>query len=119
MSYICSMQPESFIPQIISSLSGSNVLKIILFGSYAYGNPTNDSDIDIMVVTDDQFIPRSFKEKMDLKVAISRKLSGIREFFPIDLIVHTDPMHRRFLELGSQFSLEIASKGKLIYERPN
>lgn len=37
-------------PQIIERLKSFDPEKIILFGSYAYGKPTKDSDIDIMII---------------------------------------------------------------------
>lgn len=113
------MKTKTIINKIISSLKDSNIRRIILFGSYAYGNPGPDSDIDLLVVTDDHFIPGSFKEKIDLKIKISKKLDKVREDFPVDLIVHTAPMHKRFLEIDSTFKREILSRGLIIYERNN
>ncbi len=37
--------------------------RVILFGSYARGNPTEDSDVDLYVVTKDDFVPASYREK--------------------------------------------------------
>ncbi len=105
---------------IIEKLKESiNPLKIILFGSYAYGNPTKDSDIDLLVVTNDNHYPKNYKEKMETYLNISTILSQFKKEFPIDLIVHTIPMHKRFIELGSMFSKEILKNGKVIYERYN
>ena len=54
-----------YIPLIIVKLKLTDPDKIILFGSYAYGEPSNESDLDILVVTGDNvinyslfFIPR-------------------------------------------------------------
>jgi uncharacterized protein len=111
------MSLEVIIKRILLSLKGCNIQKVILFGSYAYGHPDKNSDIDLLVVTTDQYIPETFKEKMDLKVDISRKLNRIRNNFPVDLIVHTVPMHERFIQLDSLFKKEVLTKGKVIYER--
>jgi len=105
---------------IIDKLKESiNPLKIILFGSYAYGNPSKDSDIDLLVVTNDNHYPKNYKEKMETYLNISTILSQFKKEFPIDLIVHTIPMHKRFIELGSMFSKEILKNGKVLYERYN
>lgn len=105
---------------IIEKLKESiNPLKIILFGSYAHGNPSKDSDIDLLVVTNDNHYPKNYKEKMEKYLNVSTILSQFKKNIPIDLIVHTIPMHKRFIELGSMFSKEILKNGKVIYERYN
>ena len=50
--------------RLLKSFKPLNPEKIILFGSYAYGTPDANSDIDIYVVTKDEFIPQNFKEKV-------------------------------------------------------
>lgn len=105
------MLPETIKDEIISNLRVIDPEKVILFGSYAYGNPTKDSDIDLYIVTKSQTIPTSFSEKINMKVQISDLLNSIRERFPVDIIVHTLPMHARFIELKSSFSQTILTKG--------
>jgi uncharacterized protein len=46
-------------------------------------------------------------------------LREIKRTIPIDLIVHTKPMHERFMQLGSMFSKEVAKNGEVLYERGN
>jgi len=79
----------NYIPLIIEKLKSTHPEKIILFGSYAYGEPTDDSDLDILVVTSDDNIPSSFSEKSKIYLRISLAISEIKKEFPIDLIVHT------------------------------
>lgn len=111
------MKGEEFIPIIVEKLKGADPSKIILFGSYAYGIPKNDSDIDILVVTSDNYTPENFNKKMKLVISISQLISDIKAVYPVDLIVHTIPMHQKFLSLGSLFSKEITKKGKVLYEK--
>jgi predicted nucleotidyltransferase len=105
------MLSESLKNEIISNLQVLDPEKVILFGSYAYGNPTKDSDIDLYIVTKSQDIPQSFSEKIKLKVQISDLLNPIRDRFPLDIIVHTLPMYIHFMELKSNFSQTILTKG--------
>lgn len=105
------MLPDNIKEEIISNLRVVDPEKVILFGSYAYGNPTKDSDIDLYIVTKNQTIPASFPEKIQMKVQISDLLSSLREKYPVDIIVHTLPMHMRFMELRSSFSQTILTKG--------
>ena len=79
----------NYIPLIIEKLKSTHPEKIILFGSYAYGEATDDSDLDILVVTSDDNIPSSFSEKSKIYLRISLAISEIKKEFPIDLIVHT------------------------------
>ena len=51
--------------EIVERLKPLNPEKIILFGSYAYGNPTKDSDLDICVVERDY--NHKFKEKQKIR----------------------------------------------------
>lgn len=105
--------------RIKEKLLSINPEKIILFGSYAYGNPDKDSDIDLLVVTSDRKLPSNYKEKSDLYVKVSNLLHDLYKEYPIDLIVHTEPMYKLFIEMDSLFSNEITQKGIIIYERSN
>jgi len=91
----------------------------LLFGSYANGIPQEDSDIDLLVVTKDMYMPKTFQEKIELYLKVKRHISGTNKYVPIDLLVYTLPMYQKFKELDSSFSREIFSKGKIIYETNN
>ena len=111
------MNGVNYIPALIEKLKTTKPEKIILFGSYAYGVPSPDSDLDILVVTGDNFIPSSFSEKSKIYLKISQSISEIKKEFPIDLIVHTKAMHQLFIEINSLFARELISKGKVLYEK--
>jgi predicted nucleotidyltransferase len=81
--------------------------KIILFGSYAYGTPHADSDVDILVV-----MPA--RNQIDQAVRID---CAIDPPFPLDLIVRTPKNMKWRLEEGDSFLREITSKGKVLYEK--
>ncbi len=81
--------------------------RIIPFGSYAYGTPHADSDVDILVV-----MPA--RNQLDQAVRISLDIDPP---FALDIIVRTPKnMHWR-LEEGDSFLREIVSKGKVLYEK--
>lgn len=81
--------------------------KIILFGSYAYGTPNADSDVDILVV-----MPARNQRSQAYKIRL-----GISAPFPMDLIVRTPDTLKWRLEEGDSFLREIMSKGKVLYEK--
>ncbi|MDO8930443.1 MAG: nucleotidyltransferase domain-containing protein [Bacteroidota bacterium] len=107
---------NTYIQQLKEKLKELNPYRVFLFGSYAYGTPHIDSDIDLLVVTNDEFIPQTFQEKTNLYISVSEHILNISKQVPVDLIVYTLPMYKQFIETGSPFSKEILSKGIVIYE---
>src|SRR5437764_4924812 len=81
--------------------------KIILFGSYAYGVPHEDSDVDLLVV----MVARN---QHDQAVRICWRLAAP---FPVDLIVRTPKQMTWRLEEGESFLTAIMSRGKILYEK--
>jgi predicted nucleotidyltransferase len=113
------MTKNEIITQVDNSLRHLDISKIILFGSYSIGTQTNDSDIDLLVVTNEDFIYESFAQKMEAKLKIAQALNSLRKFADIDLIVHTKPMFEKFIQLNSGFKKEILNTGIVIYEANN
>ncbi len=81
--------------------------KIILFGSYAYGTPHADSDVDILVV-----MPA--RNEIDQSVKISL---AIDPPFPLDILVRTPKNLKWRLEEGDSFLREIMARGKVLDEQ--
>ena len=82
--------------------------KIILFGSYAYGNPDLDSDVDLLVI-----LPGKGRLVEEYS-AIAREIEP--RSFPIDLIVRSSREIQNRLALGDSFIEEILTRGKVLYE---
>jgi predicted nucleotidyltransferase len=83
--------------------------KIILFGSYAYGNPTPDSDVDLLVIMETE---ASHTERY---LSVARLLRPRQ--FPVDIIVKTPKEIEEALKSNSFFTREIYKKGITLYER--
>lgn len=83
--------------------------KIILFGSFAYGNPDRDSDIDLLIVKDTSERP------IDRRVAVTRMVSDPKRLIPFEPIVLTPEEVTARLEIGDQFVKEIIQKGEVLY----
>jgi uncharacterized protein len=103
--------------EILTKMSSIKPYKVILFGSYAHGKPNDQSDVDLLVVTDDDYLPKNYKENMKEYHKVSSMLRDLKKRIPIDLIVQTKPMHDAFMQMGSMFSREIAKRGEVIYEK--
>jgi predicted nucleotidyltransferase len=96
------------IKRIVSELKPE---KIILFGSYAYGNPTPDSDVDLLVIM------KTKAKEIDRYVAVSNVL--YRRQFPVDILVKTPKeIEAETRKKGNYFMREILNKGKVMYARP-
>ena len=84
--------------------------KIILFGSYAWGNPTPDSDVDLLVVL--PFQGKSWRMASEIR-------KRIRPPFPLDLMVRSTEQLQQRLMIGDAFFQEITRQGKVLYEDSN
>ncbi len=82
--------------------------KVILFGSYAYGTPKAESDVDLLVVMNTPL------KQIDQAVRICQE---IEYHFGLDLIVRTPETLERRLMLGDPFLAEVVHRGKVLYER--
>ncbi|MEK7534169.1 MAG: nucleotidyltransferase domain-containing protein [Patescibacteria group bacterium] len=84
--------------------------KIILFGSYAWGKPHTDSDVDLFIVKE------SRKRQIDRMRELRMKLIG-NNFLPMDLLIYTPKELDRRLAIGDFFVREIMEKGQVLYEQ--
>ena len=113
------LQTKTLLPQIIKKLQELKIYKIILFGSHAWGTPGKDSDLDLIVVTKENFQPQNYEEEMQLYLKVSQHIWEFKKQIPIDLIVYTKVSFQKFIELKSIFAKEVLAKGKFLYEDPN
>ena len=81
--------------------------QMILFGSYAYGKPTTDSDVDLLVVMPHEDPPA-------VQAAEIRK--QVRAGFPVDLLVRSPAEIKRRLAIGDSFIREVMERGQSLYE---
>lgn len=83
--------------------------KVILFGSYAYGDPTPDSDIDLLIIKE---TPERF---IDRWVTVRRILSDSKRMVSLETFVLTPQEVSRRLAIGDQFLAEILDNGEVLY----
>ncbi len=81
--------------------------KIILFGSYAYGKPTEDSDVDLLVVMPHE--GQGSQKAAEIRLRLHAE-------FPMDLIVRTPEKIRTRMEINDFFIREVMEKGHVLYE---
>jgi predicted nucleotidyltransferase len=81
--------------------------RVILFGSYARGTPSPDSDVDLLIIG--PFTGRS----ADSSVEIQMKL---RPGFPVDLLVRTPEKIRERIAMGDTFMENVLRQARILYE---
>jgi uncharacterized protein len=81
--------------------------KIILFGSYAYGQANDDSDVDLLVILPFDELP--------VQKAISIR-QQINHPFPLDLMARTPLQIQQRLDMGDFFIQDIIKRGRVLYE---
>jgi predicted nucleotidyltransferase len=98
------------LPEAVARLAAElNPEQVILFGSHAYGTPTPDSDVDLLVILDTD---ASATERY---LAVSRLLYP--RPFPADILVRTPAEIEKALNANDFFIREIVSQGRVLYER--
>ncbi len=110
---------EDCIVEIVERVKSLKPVKVILFGSYAWGGVHKDSDIDLIIILNKNGIPKDFQEKMDSYLSVKRLLRDMNREIPMDVIVYTKGQRERFLLLDSCFSRKVVKEGKILYERNN
>jgi len=86
--------------------------KVILFGSYAYGTPHKDSDIDLFVIMK----PKDTEETNHQRIMNVRAAAKIG-LLPMDVIVRTPQEVETRLAMGDFFIEEIMDQGKVLFQR--
>jgi predicted nucleotidyltransferase len=104
---------------IIERLRPLQPHKVILLGSHAWGRPDPDSDIDLLVVLDDDMMAGKASSRGALYKRVARQLRDIERTVPLDLIVHSRSMHQAFLETDSMFARKMKREGEVLYESGN
>ena len=90
--------------------------KIILFGSYVYGQPTEKSDLDLLVIKNGKDF--SIDDETEFAFAIFKKRRQQKIKMKYDIFFGTDKQVRKIAENGGSF-VDALQRGKVIYERTN
>ncbi len=109
MSHLWAITPEKVQTAIQRIIEVSRPRKLILFGSYIRGNMDLNSDLDILVVTDNN-IENPRKES----VRIRRALKGI--LMPIDILVLPENKFKELSDAPGLIVREALRNGKVVYE---
>ncbi len=81
--------------------------KIVLFGSYAYGAPTENSDVDLLVIL--PFEGKGAQKSVEI-------MRAVKPLIPVDLLVRTMEQVSERIRMNDFFLREVMAKGKVLYE---
>lgn len=105
------MDAERGLEEIVKRVTSScNPEKIVLFGSYAYGNPRKNSDLDLLVVVKKSELPK-YKRAREIR----KNLWGLVAL-PKDILVYTQEEINEWKEVEEAFITSIMRSGKILYE---
>jgi len=96
---------KKFVEEIVRKFQPE---KIILFGSYGYGKPDEESDVDLFVIMNTK--KSSIAQEVEIRMEIERN-------FPLDLIVMTPEEIEKRIKQGDTFLQTILEKGEVLYEK--
>ena len=82
---------------------------VILFGSYAYGEPTEDSDVDLLIIKDTE------KRPIDRWIEVKRLLRDIAPTLPVSPLVYTSKEIEERTAIKDFFIEEILEKGEVLH----
>lgn len=103
--------PDRVIKEIVRQIAEKfHPRQIILFGSYAYGQPSPESDIDLLVVMATQL--RGSQQAMEIR-------QNLKPLFGIDILVYSPEVLKQRIEWGDSFLKEVTERGVVLYESAN
>jgi uncharacterized protein len=106
------MLNSEIINQIIANLMVIVPEKVILFGSYAYGTPNVESDIDLLIIKN---IQESEVRTLRLQIKKLLWISFKGKNLSFDVLVDSEQRVKQRISVGDLYYNEIYNKGKLIY----
>jgi predicted nucleotidyltransferase len=108
---------QNIVNELVQSIKPANPYKIILFGSYAAGTANEDSDIDLLIVLDNDEIANTLDKRAERVCLIRQLVKAINQDYSMDIIVYS---RREFYNKkydGNWFIDEIENTGRSIYEK--
>ena len=84
---------------------------IIIFGSAPTDNSNKNSDIDLLVILNQEGFIKSYSERIKKRVLIYQALIEIVKSMPVDILVYTKDEWQELIKSGSSFHNKILKEG--------
>jgi predicted nucleotidyltransferase len=113
------MKNYKYIDQLLKVLKQLDPYRIILFGSYAKGTADENSDIDMLVILDNNHVSKNYEERLQKKLSINKLVRNINYKIALDILVYSKEEYNIIKNYGNYFINEIEKTGKILYEKAN
>jgi len=111
------MDLNAVLDNLVVSLLPSDPCRIVLFGSCAKETQGEHSDIDLMVILDNDHVSQTYKERLDKKVSVRNLVLDTNRQIPLDILVYSREELKLVKRHGNDFIDEIEKTGRVIYEK--
>ena len=108
---------DNYIDQLLEALKQADPYRIILFGSYAKGTAGENSDIDMLVILDNNDVAKTYEERINKKLYINRLVRNINYKIALDILVYSKEEYKIVKDNGNYIIDEIENTGRIIYEK--
>ena len=108
---------QKTLSEIINRFKQQGIEKIILFDLMVKGNVTEDSDIDLVIITDSDKLFESFEERLKEKIKFRNLILDLSKTTPIDLLFFTKAEFKVLSEQQPLFINELKINGRVLYEK--
>jgi predicted nucleotidyltransferase len=107
---------NDYLKKVVERLKAVDPYKIVLFGSHAKGTANPDSDIDLMVILDNEILTRG-EENSQRNVEILKMLRGYHYQYGTDFKIYSKAEYNCLKNRDSFFIYEVERTGETIYEK--
>ena len=108
---------DNYVDQLLEALKQADPYRIILFGSYAKGTDSENSDIDMLVILDNNDVAKTYEERINKKLYINRLVRNINYKIALDILVYSKEEYRIVKNTGNYIIDEIENTGRILYEK--
>jgi predicted nucleotidyltransferase len=110
---------NDYLSLVVERLKAADPYKIVLFGSYAKGEAKPESDIDLMVILDNEYIPKDGTMQCKRNVKVIKLVRDMHYKYGIDFKIYSKAEFKNLKDRGSFFIEEVEKTGETIYEKWN
>jgi predicted nucleotidyltransferase len=108
---------DNYVDQLLEALKQADPYRIILFGSCAKGTADENSDIDMLVILDNNDVAKTYEERINKKLYINRLVRNINYRIALDILVYSKEEYKIVKDNGNYIIDEIENTGRIIYEK--
>jgi len=111
------MDIAATLTELVAALRESDPYRIVLFGSQANGTARWDSDIDLLVILDNEEVAKTYTERIQKRLYIRNLVREVNRKAALDILVYSRAEYRKVKDYGNFFIDEVEKTGRVLYEK--